>query len=100
MSSSSRSSSGKNHPIISIFKDGSTIYWNGGVGLDKLDTYFVSVGNTVVEMFGDSSAAGTGENFLTVRCADIACMMDSEVMAGQAVSARQVVDVIAEMSWS
>lgn len=45
------------------------------MGLDKLDTYFVSVGNTVVEMFGDSSAAGTGENFLTVRCADIACIV-------------------------
>jgi len=45
------------------------------VGLDKLDTYFVSVGNTVVEMFGDSSAAETGENFLTVRCADIACIV-------------------------
>lgn len=55
-------------------KDGTTIHWNGGLGKDSLDMYFVSTGNTNLELFGDANTT-TGANFLTVRCADIACVV-------------------------
>ena len=54
--------------------DGTSIYWNGGDGVDNLEMYFVSAGTTSIELFGDNNIE-TGENFMTLRCADIACIV-------------------------
>jgi hypothetical protein len=54
--------------------DGTSIYWNGGDGVDNLEMYFVSAGTTSIELFGDNNIE-TGENFMTLQCADIACIV-------------------------
>jgi len=51
--------------------DGTSLNWNGGLGKDMLETYFVSAGNSNLTLFGDSK----GPNYVTIKCADIACVV-------------------------
>jgi hypothetical protein len=54
--------------------DGTSLYWNGGADEgddDIVDMYFVSAGNTQLNLLGDN----LGHNYVTLRCADIACVI-------------------------
>jgi hypothetical protein len=51
--------------------DRTSLNWNGGGDEDRLEAFFVSAGNTNLNLFGDSD----GPNYVTLNCADIACIV-------------------------
>jgi hypothetical protein len=59
------------YPLVKNSIDGSSLNWNGGSDTDRLEAYFVSAGNTNLNLFGDND----GPNYVTLNCADIACVV-------------------------
>ena len=51
--------------------DGTSLNWNGGLGEDILETYFVSAGNTKLTLFDDKH----GPNTVIINCANISCVV-------------------------
>ena len=60
-----------NSPPVRNTLDGMSLFWNGGAGKDLVDMYFVSAGTTGLNLLGDNF----DKNYVTLRCADIACII-------------------------